>query len=177
MSSRPTTCIPLDHESLTVSKGHNAPQQVHIAQGDYDGKAVIISWVTALEPTRSEVFYGKEEKRYDRKAKGRMTNYTFYNYRSGCIHHCLVDGLEYNTKYYYKIGIGDPAREFWFRTPPAIDLDAPYTFGIIGDLGQTFNSLSTLQHYVKSGGQSVLYVGDLSYADKYKDNDGGRWDS
>lgn len=69
-------------------------RQVHITQGDYDGKAVIISWVTALEPTRSEVFYGKQEKRYDRKAKGRMTNYTFYNYRSGYIHHCLVDGLE-----------------------------------------------------------------------------------
>ncbi|XP_037469951.1 phosphoenolpyruvate phosphatase-like [Triticum dicoccoides] len=173
----PSDDIPLEHESLAVPKGHNAPQQVHITQGDYDGKAVIISWVTALEPTRSEVFYGEQEKHYDRKAKGRMTNYTFYDYRSGYIHHCLVDSLEYNTKYYYKIGTGDSAREFWFQTPPAIDPDAPYTFGIIGDLGQTFNTLSTLQHYVKSGGQSVLYVGDLSYADKYEDNDGGRWDS
>lgn len=43
-----------------------------------------------------------------------------------------VFGLQYNTKYYYKIGTGDSAREFWFQTPPAIDTDASYTFGIIG---------------------------------------------
>jgi hypothetical protein len=48
---------------------------------------------------------------------------------------------------------------------------------LLGDLGQTFNSLSTLQHYEKSGGQSVLFVGDLSYADRYEHNDGIRWDS
>ncbi|KAF7111576.1 hypothetical protein CFC21_111568 [Triticum aestivum] len=77
----PSDDIPLEHKSLEVPKGYNAPRQVHITQGDYDGKAVIISWVTELEPARSEVFYGKEEKLYDRKAKGRMTNYTFYNYR------------------------------------------------------------------------------------------------
>lgn len=49
---------------------------------------------------------------------------------------------------------------------------------ILGDLGQTFNSLSTLEHYMQSGGQTVLYVGDLSYADRYTYNDVGiRWDS
>jgi hypothetical protein len=67
--------------------------QVHITQGDYDGKAVIVSWVTPEEPGPSEVFYGKE-KQYDQKAEGTTTNYTFYNYKSGYIHHCLVDGLE-----------------------------------------------------------------------------------
>lgn len=173
----PSTDIPLESDWFATPNGYNAPQQVHITQGDYDGKAVIISWVTASEPAPSEVFYSKEENRYDQKAVGEMTNYTFYDYKSGYIHHCLVDGLEYNTKYYYKIGTGDSAREFWFQTPPAIDADASYTFGIIGDLGQTFNSLSTLQHYEKSGGQSVLFVGDLSYADRYEHNDGIRWDS
>lgn len=48
---------------------------------------------------------------------------------------------------------------------------------LLGDLGQTFNSLSTLQHYLKNGGESVLFVGDLSYADRYQHNDGIRWDS
>ncbi|XP_066372086.1 phosphoenolpyruvate phosphatase-like isoform X2 [Miscanthus floridulus] len=172
----PSTDIPLDSEWFAIPKGYNAPQQVHITQGDYDGKAIIVSWVTPEEPGPSEVFYGKE-KQYDQKAEGTTTNYTFYDYKSGYIHHCLVDGLEYNTKYYYKIGSGDSAREFWFETPPAIDPDASYTFGIIGDLGQTFNSLSTLQHYEKTGGQTVLFVGDLSYADRYEHNDGIRWDS
>ncbi|KAG8656838.1 bifunctional purple acid phosphatase 26 [Manihot esculenta] len=174
----PSTDIPLDNQVFEIPKGHNAPQQVHITQGDYDGKAVIISWVTADEPCCSNVKYGLLDNKYEFSAQGIVTNYTFSGYKSGYIHHCLVDGLEYDTKYYYKIGEGDSSREFWFQTPPKIDPDAPYTFGIIGDLGQTYNSLSTLEHYMQSGGQTVLFVGDLSYADRYQHNDVGiRWDS
>ncbi|KAJ8500082.1 hypothetical protein OPV22_010634 [Ensete ventricosum] len=176
-SEWPSTDIPLDSEAFVVPGGYNTPQQVHITQGDYDGKAVIISWVTESEPGTSEVLYGTEEHKYEHIAQGKTTNYTFYNYKSGFIHHCLVDGLKYNTKYYYKIGTGASAREFWFQTPPEIDPDVPYVFGIIGDLGQTFNSLSTLEHYMQTGGQTVLFVGDLSYADRYEYNDGIRWDS
>lgn len=48
----------------------------------------------------------------------------------------------------------------------------------LGDLGQTFNSLSTIQHYMETGTQTVLFVGDLSYADRYENHDVGvRWDS
>lgn len=48
----------------------------------------------------------------------------------------------------------------------------------VGDLGQTYNSLSTVEHYMRSGGQTVLFVGDLSYADRYKYHDCGvRWDT
>ncbi|KAB2024884.1 hypothetical protein ES319_D06G116400v1 [Gossypium barbadense] len=170
--------IPLDHKVLAIPNGYNAPQQVRITQGDYDGKAVMISWVTADKPGSSRVQYGTSEKKYDFKADGTVANYTFYNYKSGYIHHCLVDGLEYETKYYYKIGEGHSSREFWFQTPPKIDPDSPFTFGIIGDLGQTYNSLSTLEHYMQSGGQTVLFLGDLSYADRYQYNDVGiRWDS
>ncbi|CAM8960177.1 unnamed protein product [Rhodiola kirilowii] len=177
-SEYPSRDIPLDHEVFQVPKGYNAPQQVRITQGDYEGKAVLISWVTPDEPGQSIVQYGTSEKSYDRAAGGSMLNYTFYKYQSGYIHHCLVDGLEYDTKYYYKIGDGDSAREFWFHTPPAINPDASYKFGIIGDLGQTFNSLSTLEHYMDSGAQAVLFVGDLSYADRYDHNDVGvRWDT
>ncbi|KAJ6363274.1 hypothetical protein OIU78_003449 [Salix suchowensis] len=177
-SEWPSIDIPLDNEVFAVPKGHNAPQQVHITQGDYNGKAVIISWVTPDEPGTNEVQYGVSKKKYDFTAEGTVRNYTFYNYKSGYIHQCLVDGLEYETKYYYKIGSGDSSREFWFQTPPKINPDTPYKFGIIGDLGQTYNSLSTLEHYIKSGAQAVLFVGDLAYADRYKYNDVGiRWDS
>ncbi|KAB2618565.1 bifunctional purple acid phosphatase 26-like [Pyrus ussuriensis x Pyrus communis] len=177
-SEYPSVDIPLNNKVFAVPRGYNAPQQVHITQGDYDGKAVIISWVTADKPGDSKVQYGTSEKKYEFSAKGVMTNYTFYHYKSGYIHHCLVDGLEYDTKYYYKIGNGDSSREFWFTTPPKIDPNSHYIFGIIGDLGQTFNSLSTLEHYMKSAGQAVLFVGDLSYADRYEYNDVGlRWDT
>ncbi|XP_039132006.1 LOW QUALITY PROTEIN: phosphoenolpyruvate phosphatase-like [Dioscorea cayenensis subsp. rotundata] len=176
-SEYPSVDIPLDNEVFAVPKGYNAPQQVHITQGDYDGKAVIISWVTTEQPGSSKVFYGDVEGTYDRSAEGKTTNYTYYKYQSGYIHHCVIDGLEYEKKYYYKIGTGDSAREFWFQTPPKIDPDTPYIFGIIGDLGQTYNSLSTFEHYLQSGAQSVLYLGDLSYADRYEHFDGVRWDS
>lgn len=177
-SEWPAVDIPLDNEAFAFPNGHNAPQQVHITQGDYDGKAVIVSWVTPVEPGSNKVRYGTSENKYSLTAEGTVANYSFYKYKSGYIHHCLVDGLEHDTKYYYKIGDGDSAREFWFQTPPRISPDAPYKFGIIGDLGQTYNSLSTLEHYMQSGAQSVLFVGDLSYADRYQYNDVGiRWDS
>ncbi|XP_050113879.1 bifunctional purple acid phosphatase 26-like isoform X1 [Malus sylvestris] len=177
-SEYPAVDMPLDHKVFAVPKGYNAPQQVHITQGDYDGKAVIISWVMPDEPGDSKVQYGTSDKKYEFSAKGVVTNYTYYQYKSGYIHHCLVGGLEYDTKYYYEIGNGSSSREFWFTTPPKVDPNSHYTFGIIGDLGQTFNSLSTLEHYMNSAGQAVLYVGDLSYADRYEYNDIGlRWDT
>ncbi|KAK6945163.1 Calcineurin-like phosphoesterase domain, ApaH type, partial [Dillenia turbinata] len=134
-SEWPSVDIPLDDEVFAVPEGHNSPQQVHITQGDYDGKAVLISWVTMDEAGPSRVQYGTSRK-YGFTAEGRVTNYTFYHYKSGYIHHCLVDGL------------------------------------------QTYNSLSTLDHYMQSIAQAVLFVGDLSYADRYQYNDVGiRWDS
>lgn len=70
---------------------------MRITQGDYDGKAVIISWVTPDEMGSSRVQYGILEKKYDSSAEGTVTNYTFYKYKSGYIHHCLVDDLEVNV--------------------------------------------------------------------------------
>lgn len=67
---------------------------MHITQGDYDGKAVIISWVTPDEPGSSKVQYGTSKGKYEFTAEGKITNYTFYKYNSGYIHHVLVDGLE-----------------------------------------------------------------------------------
>lgn len=48
-----------------------------------------------------------------------------------------------------------------------------------GDLGQTYNSNSTLAHYQLDplNGQALLYLGDLSYADNYPFHDNVRWDS
>ncbi|CAI0388634.1 unnamed protein product [Linum tenue] len=129
-SEWPSTDIPLDNQAFAVPKGRNAPQQVHITQGDYEGKAVIISWVTPDEPGSLKVQYGKSEKKYDLTAEGTVSNYSFYKYKSGYIHECLLDGLE------------------------------------------------TLQHYMQSGADAVLFVGDLSYSDRYQYNDVGiRWDT
>lgn len=46
-----------------------------------------------------------------------------------------------------------------------------------GDLGQTFDSNQTLEHYLSNPkGQAMLFVGDLSYVDHYPLHDNGRWD-
>ncbi|KAH7517769.1 hypothetical protein FEM48_Zijuj09G0099500 [Ziziphus jujuba var. spinosa] len=39
---------------------------------------------------------------------------------------------QFNTKYYYVVGIGHTKRRFWFTTPPEVGPDVPYTFGLIG---------------------------------------------
>ncbi|KAK4757218.1 hypothetical protein SAY87_007345 [Trapa incisa] len=156
--------MPLDSDVFQVPSGYNAPQQVHITQGDQVGKAVIVSWVTVDEPGSSVVLYWSENSHLKKKkAEGKYETYKFHNYNSGYIHHCTVRNLEYSTKYYYEVGIEHTVRSFWFITPPAIGPDVPYTFGLIGDLGQSYDSNTTLTHYERNPqkGRTVLFVGDL----------------
>lgn len=49
----------------------------------------------------------------------------------------------------------------------------------VGDLGQSYDSNKTLTHYAlnPSKGKTVLFVGDLSYADNYPNHDNTRWDT
>lgn len=48
-----------------------------------------------------------------------------------------------------------------------------------GDLGQTYDSNSTITHYQNDplNGQALLFLGDLSYADNYPFHDNVRWDT
>uniref|UniRef100_A0A803PFI2 acid phosphatase n=1 Tax=Cannabis sativa TaxID=3483 RepID=A0A803PFI2_CANSA len=85
---------------------------------------------------------------------------------------------QYDTLYSYELGYGSVTRRFSFKTPPPLGPDVPYTFGVIGDLGQTYDSNQTLEHYVSNPkGQTMLFVGDLSYADHYEFHDNRRWDT
>ncbi|KAH0892138.1 hypothetical protein HID58_054567 [Brassica napus] len=85
---------------------------------------------------------------------------------------------QYDTKYYYMVGVGQTERTFWFLTPPKPGPDVPYTVGLIGELGQSFDSNITLTHYENNPlkGQTILFVGDFSYADTYPNHDNNRWD-
>ncbi|PWA35832.1 purple acid phosphatase [Artemisia annua] len=117
--------------------------------GLVQGKAVIVSWVKMEEPGSSTVVYWNDDDESKSMAKGVVTTYTFYDYSSGFIHHCNLIDLEYDTKYYYELGLGLASRTFWFTTPPEVGPDVPYTFGLIGD---------------------------IAYADIYPDHDNTRWD-
>ncbi|XP_013628517.1 PREDICTED: purple acid phosphatase 10-like isoform X2 [Brassica oleracea var. oleracea] len=76
------------------------------------------------------------------------------------------------------VGVGQTERTFWFLTPPKPGPDVPYTVGLIGELGQSFDSNITLTHYENNPlkGQTILFVGDFSYADTYPNHDNNRWD-
>ncbi|KAH8964065.1 hypothetical protein BDL97_04G044600 [Sphagnum fallax] len=167
--------LPYTDPLVEAPPGENAPQQVHITQGDILGKAVIVSWITD-QPSAPKVWYGIKQGDYHWVKEGRTSQYSFYNYTSGFIHRVTLDSLQYNTKYYYKIG-EVTVREFWFTTPPGIGPDIAYTFGLIGDLGQSYDSVTTLEHYAQSSGKCLLYVGDLSYADNYPFYYQVRWDT
>ncbi len=112
--------------------------------------------------------------------------YSTTAYLSGALHHVVIGEKEgplpAATTIYYRVG--DPSRETWseemsFATPPTGngERSLPYRLGLVGDLGQTEHSSSTLEHLVgvssESKVDSVLFVGDLSYADGYQP----RWDT
>ncbi|KAH6818379.1 purple acid phosphatase 6 [Perilla frutescens var. frutescens] len=160
--------------------GFNAPQQVHITQGDHVGRSMIISWVTPIHHSPNVVAYweaGGRHGGHKHKVHAKTTTYRYYNYSSGFIHHATIRRLKYDTKYFYQLGKHDVTRRFSFRTPPKVGPDIPYTFGVIGDLGQTYDSNQTFEHYVSNPkGQAVLFVGDLSYADNHPFHDNERWD-
>ncbi|XP_047319028.1 purple acid phosphatase 5-like [Impatiens glandulifera] len=173
--------IPL--ENLPPPPGYNAPEQVHIMQGDHDGRSMIVSWVTPLLRHPNGVKHWEATNNSTRlvyETVATITYYRYYNYTSGYIHHATLKDLKHDTKYQYKLtGSKHVSRTFSFTTPPTPGPDVPYTFGIIGDLGQTFVSNQTLEHYLSNPikGQAVLFAGDLSYADHYPFHDNRRWDS
>ncbi|CAL0309022.1 unnamed protein product [Lupinus luteus] len=123
--------MPLDSDAFAIPPGYNAPQQVHITQGDHVGQAMIISWVTVDEPGSNEVIYWSNSSLQNFTAEGEVFTYTYYNYTSGFIHHTNITNLQFNTTYFYVVGIGNTTRQFWFITPPEVGINVPYTFGII----------------------------------------------
>ncbi|KAL6876448.1 hypothetical protein ACP4OV_013020 [Aristida adscensionis] len=175
-----TADMPLDADVFRLPPGFNAVQQVQMTLGDQKGTAMIVSWVTEKSPGSTTVRYGNSRGTLDLVERSTYTRYTYNKtYTSGFIHQCTLGNLMHGTKYHYAIGYGkgQRVRRFSFTTPPKPGPDVPFRFGIIGDLGQTSDSNTTLSHYDDNGGAAVLYLGDLAYADAYAPNDQNRWDT
>jgi predicted phosphodiesterase len=148
--------------------------QIHISQG-LTPSSMTISWVTN-DDCYSHVAYGNNSEFLDSYIYGKSTSYNFtYTlnqpifYQSGYIHHVLIDELEPNTLYFYKCG--DFVNKIKsnllnFTTLPNVGDHRKISFGIIGDLGQTYHSLSTVNHLENDRSiKMILHAGDLSYAD------------
>ncbi|KEH42047.1 putative Acid phosphatase [Medicago truncatula] len=142
------------------------PQQVHISLVGKDHMRV--SWITEEKDSESLVEYGIKGGEYSKKAIGENTSYRYFLYKSGKIHHVVIGPLNPSTTYFYRCGGSGP--EFSFKTPP---LKLPIEFVIVGDLGQTEWTKSTLKHIDSKDYDVFLLPGDLSYADTHQP----LWDS
>lgn len=99
--------------------------QVHISLLGSDH--IRVSWITDDRQAPSIVEYGTESGRYDVKARGVHTSYTYFQYSSGKIHHVKIGPLEPDTTYFYRCGESGP--EFSFKTPPST---FPVEFVVVG---------------------------------------------
>ncbi|URD86194.1 Purple acid phosphatase [Musa troglodytarum] len=88
-----------------------------------------------------------------------------------------VTDLRPGTKYYYQCG--DPSIPAMsavhvFRTMPASGPKRyPKRIAVIGDLGLTYNSTSTVDHMASNKPDLILLVGDVTYANLYLTNGSG----
>ncbi|XP_024983226.1 purple acid phosphatase 23 isoform X2 [Cynara cardunculus var. scolymus] len=180
--------LPMNHPRLKKNVTSNFPEQIALALSSPNsmwvswitGDAQIGKNVTPLDPSTvaSEVWYGDKSGKYSKKRTGVSMIYSqlypfegLLNYTSGIIHHVKIDGLEPGLTYYYKCGdssIGAMSDERFFETLP---LPSPNTYprriAVVGDLGLTANTTTTIDHLIKNDPSLVLMVGDLSYANQY----------
>eukprot|EP00252_Welwitschia_mirabilis_P009066 TRINITY_DN2135_c0_g1_i1.p1 TRINITY_DN2135_c0_g1~~TRINITY_DN2135_c0_g1_i1.p1 ORF type:complete len:429 (+),score=80.94 TRINITY_DN2135_c0_g1_i1:160-1446(+) len=147
-------------------KHGSEPEQVHISLAGE--KHMRVSWIAYDDNSPSIVEYGDSSGTYTSSSEGESTSYKYMLYRSGKIHHVVIGPLEANKQYFYRCGGSGP--EYSFKTPPA---QFPVTFAIVGDLGQTGWTTSTLQHIEECKYDVQILPGDLSYAD-YRQH---LWDS
>jgi len=149
--------------------------QIHIAQG-VTPSSMTISWLTP-DNCFSHVAYSSNIYNMENIIHGSSSSYEFnYNktnvpiyYKSGYIHHVLLTDLEPSTEYYYQCGdfINDmKSTVLYFNTLPSVGSDKKITFAVLGDIGQTKHSISTINHIMSEKNISmILHAGDLSYAD------------
>ncbi|KAM7264659.1 hypothetical protein ACFE04_002342 [Oxalis oulophora] len=152
--------------SLSEDRDSTSPQQVHISVIGED--KMRISWITD-DPAPATVNYGTSPGVYPNSATGPTSSYKYVLYKSGEIHNVIIGPLQPNTVYYYRCS-SNSSPEFTFKTPPA---QFPIKFAVVGDLGQTDWTKSTLDHISKSNYDLLLLPGDLSYADVIQN----LWDS
>ncbi|XP_050219644.1 purple acid phosphatase 15-like isoform X2 [Mercurialis annua] len=99
------------------------------------------------------------------------------NYTSGIIHHVHLTGLEPGALYEYQCGdpsIAAMSDIFYFRTMPVSSpVNYPSRIAVVGDLGLTYNTSSTLNYLLSNHPDLLIVVGGVSYADMYLTNGTG----
>ncbi|KAK1294101.1 Purple acid phosphatase 15 [Acorus calamus] len=171
------------------------PEQVSVSLSA-ESDSVWVSWVTGefqigddikpLNPksVASVVRYGRIRHLLKNEATGNSLIYNqlypfegLQNYTSGIIHHVRLTGLKPGKLYYYQCG--DPSIPamsdiHFFRTMPISSPGRyPSRIAVVGDLGLTYNSTSTVDHIRRNKPDLLLMVGDVTYANLYLTNGTG----
>lgn len=151
-----------------------APSQfwVHYTQTPSE---MAVSWATTCQAD-TLVQYGTQPGNLSLTVEGNSTTYSAFFYTSPFLHHAIVQGLPLNSPVYYRVG---STQSGWsdvmnFTSHPGVGGKMSMLFAVVGDLGQTANSVDTMQHMMANPAiQAIVHAGDLSYAD----DDEPRWDS
>ncbi|KAF1862398.1 hypothetical protein Lal_00026930 [Lupinus albus] len=143
----------------------SVPQQVRISQVGQD--RMRISWFTDYS-TPATVQYGLTPSADSSTANGVTDSYRYMFYRSGEVHNVVIGPLNPNTVYYYRMG--DSPTVYTMKTPPS---DYPIKFAVVGDLGVTDFTKTTLDQISNSSYDMLLLAGDLSYANTIQQ----QWDT
>ncbi len=152
---------------INLPRVTDGPEQLWVNRGP-STDSLVFTWLTASSAS-SIVSYGLSPNTYTTNATGNASSYTFGNYTSGLIHRVTASGLPLASTVYYIVGDASNgwSQEYAVRTSPGVGPSVvPYSFGLIGDLGQTNYSQDTVNHVINNTAlNSVLMPGDLSYAD------------
>ncbi|XP_065876305.1 purple acid phosphatase 15 isoform X1 [Euphorbia lathyris] len=171
------------------------PEQISVSLSfSYD--SVWISWITGefqigynikpLDPKQvaSIVHFGGLRYPLSHEAKGYSLVYNqlypfegLQNYTSGIIHHVRLTGLKPDKVYYYRCGdpsIGAMSAIHSFKTMPVSSPRSyPSRIAVVGDLGLTYNTTTTISRLISNKPELVLLVGDVTYANLYLTNGTG----
>lgn len=190
--------------AAAVAASAPAPQSISLAFGRDGFSQMNATWLTARTDASASykpvVLFGTDPNNLSGRGTGSSTRYDFSSKGFGVqsspdIHVATMSGLEPSTTYYYSVGDeatksmsdvrsfvtlprpGSSAESFVSRrrAAGAADVqDDSFAFAVIGDLGQTNDSVLTATQIAEDGGvDAVLHAGDMSYAD----TDQTRWDS
>ncbi|KAG8491675.1 hypothetical protein CXB51_014962 [Gossypium anomalum] len=157
----PSEDIPLDHEVFAVPTGHNAPQQKLLT---------IYSLLASIPNPFQPIGTGDSAREFWFQTPPKISPDVPYKLESlGSVFFC---NLKQCWNVFSHVNQSSSGAGQGSQLHPELLLLLECL-----DLGQTYNSLSTLEHYMQRGAQTVLFVGDLSYADRYQYNEVGiRWE-
>lgn len=148
-----------------------ALEGVMLAQGR-EPDTIVVRWTSEFRCINASVLG------YDASITAqRYSSFTdpSHPYRSPYLYTATLTGLAPDSSVSVSIQCSkDTPRPLTFRTLPAVGSHAPFGIALLGDLGQTEDSVETMCHVLQEPGlRIVLHAGDMSYADC----DQRRWDS